>query len=134
MNSDALKAVLNIPSENSWEECSGIRYERLHQGSEFIYPLLRDKIRIALFSGDTDGQVPMIGATNWLEFMGWNITETWRPYMLDEYHVGGYIQRRAGIDHFSIHGTGHMAPQWKRSETKFAIEHWINEVEFPKQK
>lgn len=51
------------------------------------------------FSGDTDGAVGPIGTQNWIDKVGYNTTEDWRPYFYQinetkpdsKVRLGGYI-------------------------------------------
>jgi hypothetical protein len=36
------------------------------------------------YSGDTDGAVPTLGTQNWIATLGWKVTESWRPYLLED--------------------------------------------------
>lgn len=65
------------------------------------------------YSGDTDGAVATLGTQNWIYTLGWDTTEAWRPYFV-EGQVGGYLEVYEGDLTFgTIHGAGHMAPQFK---------------------
>ena len=135
MRSPETKAALNIPDDRTWAPCSGINYKRLPQASQFLYEdLIASGIRIAHYGGDTDGQVPMLGTQEWIYAMDLDLVEEWRPWMVDDWHLGGYIERREGIDLITIHGAGHMVPQWKRFETRLGLMKWIHNEELPKQK
>jgi hypothetical protein len=66
---------MHIPSSApAWEMCTGnIEYTSLRQASEWIYPLIRGKYRILIYSGDTDGAVPTQGTIMWMKDLGWKI-------------------------------------------------------------
>ena len=86
------------------------RYYPEPEGSEFIYKELAGKIRMLHYSGDVDGSVPSIGTRWWIDSLGWNTTEDWRPYMY-EGQVAGYVQSwEGGLTFGTVHGAGHMAP------------------------
>lgn len=82
------------------------------------------------YSGDTDGAVPTYGTQGWLNDLGWDILEQWRPYYITNMYgkqVAGYVEKYAnGLTFVTVHGAGHMAPQWKRQETYHAVFNWIN--------
>jgi carboxypeptidase C (cathepsin A) len=40
--------------------------------------------------------------------------------------VQGFVEKHDGLDFVTIHGVGHMAPQWKRKETTTMISNWIH--------
>jgi len=87
-----------------------IRYTKLAKASYWIYPFLKNKIRIMHYSGDTDGVVPLQGTMRWMYELGWPITESYRPWTLKKYHLGGWFEAREGMDLIVIHGGGHMIP------------------------
>jgi hypothetical protein len=70
------------------------------------------------YSGDADGAVPTLGTQAWIADLGWTITEKWRPYYITNMYgqqVAGYTEaREGGFRLATIHGAGHIAPQWKR--------------------
>jgi hypothetical protein len=41
--------------------------------------------------------------------------------------VAGYVEVRDGLTFATVHGTGHKAAQWKRAETLYVVNQWINE-------
>ena len=86
---------------------------------------MRNQIKILFYSGDTDGAVNTYGSRRWIKRLGWTIKEDWRAWLVDG-QVGGYIERYDGMDFVTIHGTGHMAPEWKPKETTQMITAWIH--------
>jgi len=77
------------------------------------------------YSGDLDGAVPTVGTQKWIGAMEWNVTDSWRPYMVDD-QVAGYLEVYNETFTFAtVHGAGHMAPQHKRAETWHLIFSWI---------
>lgn len=77
------------------------------------------------YSGDTDGAVPTHGAQLWMNNLGWKITKRMTPYHVGG-QVAGYVEERDGLTFGTIHGCGHMAPQWKRPETYHLIFNWLH--------
>jgi len=81
------------------------------------------------FSGDTDGAVPTLGTQNWIASLNLNTTEEWRPYFWNG-QVGGYLESYEGNFTFAtVHGAGHMAPQFKPPQTYHLIFNWLNQTE-----
>jgi hypothetical protein len=76
------------------------------------------------FSGDTDGCVPTYGSRQWITGLGWPIKEDWRPWMTGN-QTSGFITRYEGLDFVTVHGVGHMSPQWKRQDVTSLITNWI---------
>ena len=96
-------------------------------GSIDVYINLEGKYKMLIYSGDTDMAVPTYGTKAWIESLNWNVTKPWVQWM-NEGQVGGYSERRANntFTFTTIHGAGHMAPQWKQSATYKAIFNFVN--------
>ncbi|KAI3740782.1 hypothetical protein L2E82_31256 [Cichorium intybus] len=82
-----------------------------------IYKKLIDaKLRIWVYSGDTDGRVPVLSTRYCLKSLGLSITRSWRPW----YHqkqVAGWIQEYVGLTFATFRGAGHAVPILKPSES-----------------
>lgn len=70
LNREDVRLALNIPHTiQAWENCNHetVDYKCLEEGSFWIYPLLKSsKLRILIYSGDTDGAVPHTGTQEWI--------------------------------------------------------------------
>jgi len=66
-----------------------------------------------VYSGDTDGAVPTAGTLAWLDIVNWDKTKDWYAFMVDG-QVGGYVQEYDGLTLATVHGAGHMVPQFRR--------------------
>lgn len=65
------------------------------------------------YSGDTDGSVPSVGTRAWIDSMNWEVENAWRPYFWKD-QVAGYLESwEGGLTFGTVHGAGHMAPQYK---------------------
>ena len=71
-----------------------------------------------VYSGDTDGAVPTYGTKAWIENLGWPVSKQYKQFIIDD-QVGGYSEYRDNgkFVYSTIHGAGHMAPQWRREYT-----------------
>lgn len=128
-----MRDALHIPAEApSWDSCNssaGFDYSESRNGSLWVYRQLRGKYRILKYSGDSDGVVPTYGTQQWIEQENWPITNAWRPIFLND-QVVGYIENREGDFTFAtVHGAGHMVPQWKRPEAFNLMFKWINKLD-----
>ena len=81
------------------------------------------------FSGDTDGAVPTSGSRKWIKDLNWDIVKPYTPWITDG-QVSGYIEKYDGLDFVTVHGVGHMAPQWKRKPVTNMISAWIHNESF----
>jgi len=96
-------------------------------GSQWIYEALAGKYRMLHYSGDIDGSVPTQGTRNWIDSLNWNVTTEWHPYSVtNSDQVAGYsVAYEGDLTFGTVHGAGHMAPQFKREETYYLIFQWL---------
>jgi len=129
LNLIEVRENLHIPQNiQAWDLCtSDIHYVIEPEGSQWIYEALQGKYRMLHYSGDIDGAVPSIGTQNWINTLGWESTESWRSYTVNN-QVAGFLESfEGGLTFATVHGAGHMAPQFKRPETYHLIFNWINQ-------
>lgn len=82
------------------------------------------------YSGDVDGSVPTLGTINWIQALNLTVTDEWRPFYYDD-QVAGYTESYdTGLTFASVHGAGHMAPQYKPEQTFYLIFNWITNSPF----
>lgn len=129
LNREDVRKALNIPANvQTWDGCAGapFEYHLQKEGSVWIYELLkRNNIKILKFSGDTDGAVPTYGSERWIRDLGWATKKDWEPWIIDN-QVAGYNKYYDGLTFTTVHGVGHMAPQWKRKEVTQLITGFIH--------
>lgn len=92
-------------------------------------------MRIIFYSGDTDGAIGTYGSKQWIKELGWKVTKSWTQWKLSptDDKVRGYYERRDGMDFLTIHGVGHLAPEWAREPTNRILTDWVRqEGEFAK--
>lgn len=127
LNLDKTRAALHIdPSAQKWDVCYPVDYTESRDGSVGVYTELKGLYKMLKYTGDADGSVPTLGTLNWIKELNWKVTDEWRPYfIIDEagnQQVAGYTEsREGGFTLATVHGAGHMAPQWKRQQTYHAI-------------
>ena len=127
INRKDIREALNIPDEASkWQQCNDdLEYHVSAEASLWIYPILKGKYRILFFSGTTDGAVPTKGSKAWIKSLNWKVEQKWRPYFYKDQFAGNIEVREGNFTFATIHGTGHMAPQWKRPETYKVVFNWL---------
>ena len=81
-----------------------------------------------IYSGDTDGAVPTYGTRQWINELNWPVKTEWKQFHVDG-QVSGYLESRLDgrFVFATVHGTGHMAPQWKRKETYHVVFSFIRD-------
>jgi len=132
INSQAVRTALNIPTDvQAFHLCMGdeLQYHPLAEGSKWIYSVLRRKLKIMFYSGDTDGALPTSGSKAWIQSLHWKKTEDTRQWYTDG-QVSGYVEQYDGLDFVTVHGTGHMAPGWKPKQVTTMITAWIHNEDF----
>ena len=125
-NSAHVRNLLHIPEDvPGFDFCSDkITYNIGQKGSQWIYEELKGKVRMIHYSGDTDGAVPTYGTIQWMKELNWAVKEEYRPYYLED-QVAGYIEELDGMTFATIHGAGHMTPQFKPAETYYVLFNWL---------
>ena len=75
--------------------------------------IARNKLRILIYSGDTDTCVNTLWSQWWTSELGIPEQESWRGWTMDnETAMAGYVTRYANdFDFLTVRGAGHMVPQ-----------------------
>lgn len=132
LNQQEVKTLLHINdtfyynNDSTWVMCSndiGSNWQFQNEGSLWIYRVFyhQPDIKMLFYSGDTDGAVPPLGTRKWIEKLNWKVKKPWTGWVHDD-QVQGYIEHYRGDFSFAtVHGVGHMAPQWKRKPMQYLI-------------
>jgi len=125
----ALNIFYEEENYQTWDLCTDrISYTKNPQGSIQYYDEIKDigKYRILHMSGNTDAVVPTEGTRQWIYELGakgWEIKNDWEPYYIaDGKAVGGFVEVRDGLTFATVHGVGHMAPQWKPEAAYYLVD------------
>lgn len=134
MNKPEVRAALNIPDKvQPYQGCVTNRdwkYNLQNEGSFWIYDLLKaNDYKILVFSGDTDGAVPTYGTERWINDLHWDVEEEWNAWIRDG-QVAGYKKKYDGLEFVTVHGVGHMAPQWAREEVTAMVNGFMFDEEY----
>ena len=128
LNRADVRSDLHIPDEYpAWDMCNSdtFIYNILEIGSQWIWEALKGEVRMIHFSGDVDGAVPTDGTWRWVQELGREVLDEFRPYFVGT-EVAGFIEEYDGLTYATVHGAGHMAPQFRPKETYHLIFNWIN--------
>ena len=133
---DALHVTAS--GQGSWPG-SGIRYTRT--AKDLISPAALDGyvslidagLRVLIYSGDFDGQVPHFGTEQWTRDLGYPLAkgcEGWRPWSLDASSVpaGHFVQYEVPgeFTYLTIARAGHMVPAYKPAEALAMIQRFLD--------
>ncbi|EEF40892.1 serine carboxypeptidase-like 31 isoform X2 [Ricinus communis] len=104
----------------NWSICNDKIFDGWKDSKQSVLPIYKKLIsaglRIWVYSGDTDGRVPVLSTRYSLAALGLPITKAWRPW----YHqkqVSGWFQEYEGLLFATFRGAGHAVPIFKPSES-----------------
>ncbi|EYU27945.1 hypothetical protein ABFS82_13G109600 [Erythranthe guttata] len=107
-------------SLRNWTICNMTVFDGWSDSKGSVLPIYKKLIaaglRIWVYSGDTDGRVPVLSTRYSLSSLGLPIKKAWRPW----YHqkqVGGWVQEYYGLTFATFRGAGHAVPIFKPSES-----------------
>jgi len=135
LNRADVRGALNIPqSVQAWEGCTtneNFTYPFSVEASLWIYTILhRYNYTLMHYSGDTDGVVPTIGTRRWVNSLEWKVVKDWQPWTTDGLISGNFIEFINNFYFVTIHGVGHMAPQWKKKDMQLMILKYFHGEDF----
>merc|ERR1712226_1817293 len=88
-------------------------------------------IRVWVFSGDTDGRVPVTSTKYSLNKMMLPVETAWYPWFIDR-EVGGYAQKYKGdLTFATVRGAGHQVPSYQPLRALSLISHFLSGEPLP---
>ncbi|EOA34398.1 hypothetical protein CARUB_v10021926mg [Capsella rubella] len=115
----ALHASDGIHLKN-WSICNDDIFDNWADSKPSVLPiykkLIAGGIRIWVYSGDTDGRVPVLGTRYCINKLELPIKTTWRPWY-HEKQVSGWFQEYEGLTFATFKGVGHDVPSFKPGES-----------------
>ncbi|KAF2303398.1 hypothetical protein GH714_017946 [Hevea brasiliensis] len=104
----------------NWSICNHKIFDKWSDSKRSVLPIYKKMIaaglRIWVYSGDTDGRVPVLSTRYSLGSLGLPVIKAWRPW----YHqkqVSGWFQEYEGLIFATFRGAGHAVPIFKPSES-----------------
>ncbi|KAJ7968499.1 Carboxypeptidase [Quillaja saponaria] len=97
----------------NWSICNTKIFNEWSDSKPSVIPIY--KKLIAVYSGDTDGRVPVLSTRYSLSSLGLPLTKPWRPWY-HEKQVSGWIQEYEGLT-FAKFRAGHAVPSVKPSNS-----------------
>ncbi|KAF8093343.1 hypothetical protein N665_0384s0029 [Sinapis alba] len=115
----ALHASDGIHLKN-WSICNDDLFNKWTDSKPSVLPIYKKLIagglRIWVYSGDTDGRVPVLGTRYCINKLALPIKTSWRPWY-HENQVSGWLQEYEGLTFGTFKGAGHDVPTFKPSES-----------------
>ncbi|WCJ18582.1 serine carboxypeptidase-like 40 [Euphorbia peplus] len=120
--------------DHDWEPCSDVIKNWLDSPTS-ILPLLHrflsHGLRVWIFSGDTDGRVPVTSTQYSIEKMKLKTTTEWHPWYL-KMEVGGYTQVYEGnLTFATVRGAGHQVPSFQPLRALSLVKHFLDGTPLP---
>ncbi|KAM6566691.1 hypothetical protein CsatA_025819 [Cannabis sativa] len=116
-----------------WTHCSE-KIEFWKDAPASVLPIIKKLIagglRIWVYSGDTDGRIPVTSTRYTLKKLGLQITQDWTPWY-NSRQVGGWTVEYKGLNFVTIRGAGHEVPQFAPRQSLMLIEHFLNNRKLP---
>ncbi|KAJ9553951.1 hypothetical protein OSB04_017996 [Centaurea solstitialis] len=95
-----------------------------------IKKLVAGGIRVWVYSGDTDGRIPVTATRLSLTKLGLKIVEEWSPWYSNR-QVGGWTIGYEGLMFVTIRGAGHQVPTFKPKESLQLVNHFLSNQKLP---
>ncbi|CAO2814049.1 unnamed protein product [Amaranthus hypochondriacus] len=125
--------VTNIPYP--WSHCND-NITFWADAPSSILPILKKLVdgglRIWVFSGDTDGRIPVTATRLTLTKLGLNIIQDWTPWYTNK-QVGGWTIAYEGLMFVTVRGAGHQVPTFKPKEALLMLRKFLANKTMPSQ-
>ncbi|XP_047958435.1 serine carboxypeptidase-like 34 isoform X2 [Salvia hispanica] len=124
--------VTKIPYE--WVHCSDI-LEYKDEGITSILPTIKriitSNLRVWVYSGDTDGRVPVTSTRYALRKLKLHIQQDWTPWFTNNKQVGGWTVEYEGLMFVTLRGAGHQVPTFKPRQALQMLNHFLKNNKLP---
>ncbi|XP_027933578.1 serine carboxypeptidase-like 31 isoform X1 [Vigna unguiculata] len=121
----------------NWSICNDSIFKRWKQSQTSVIPIYKKLIsaglKIWIYSGDTDGRVPVLSTRYSLSILDLPITKKWRPWY-HEKEVSGWYQEYEGLTFATFRGAGHAVPCFKPSNSLAFFSSFLHEQSPPSTK
>ncbi|KAJ6813073.1 serine carboxypeptidase-like 34 [Iris pallida] len=117
----------------NWTHCSDA-INKWNDAASTLLPVLRKLIgggvRIWVYSGDTDGRVPVTSTRLTLQKLGLGTVQKWKPWYKDQ-QVGGWTIIYDGLTYVTVRGAGHQVPTFAPKQARQLIRHFLADQQLP---
>jgi len=135
-----VKQALHVTaSPHAWQICSDIvRYEDdgvFADGMVPLYKQMSPHYRVVVYNGDVDPGCNFVMNEACVTSIGKKVKNDWRTWYYTDAtfgrQVGGYTTEYEGdLNFITIHGAGHMSPQWKPSPAHTMLARFLRHEPF----
>ncbi|XP_016443124.1 serine carboxypeptidase-like 34 [Nicotiana tabacum] len=96
-----------------------------------IKKLIDGGLRVWVYSGDTDGRIPVTATRLTLRKLGLKINEDWTPWYTNNKQVGGWTVGYDGLSFVTVRGAGHQVPTFKPKQALQLVRHFLANKKLP---
>ncbi|KAI4328624.1 hypothetical protein L6164_020960 [Bauhinia variegata] len=96
-----------------------------------IKKLIAGGLRVWVYSGDTDGRIPVTATRYTLRKLGLNIVNDWTPWYTSK-EVGGWTIEHKGLTFVTIRGAGHQVPTFAPKQALQLVRHFLLNKKLPR--
>ncbi|KAI6669445.1 hypothetical protein NL676_004330 [Syzygium grande] len=95
-----------------------------------IRKLIRGGLRVWVYSGDTDGRIPVTATRYTLRKLGLDIVQDWTPWYSNQ-QVGGWTVNYDGLTFVTVRGAGHQVPTFAPKRSLQLVKHFLANEKLP---
>ncbi|GFP98262.1 serine carboxypeptidase-like 31 [Phtheirospermum japonicum] len=133
----ALHVITDGISLRNWSICNMSVFHGWSESKGSVLPiykkLIKSQLRIWVYSGDTDGRVPVLSTRYSLSSLGLRIKMPWRPWYHNK-QVAGWRHEYYGLTFATFRGAGHAVPIFKPSESLALFASFLAGESLPSQR
>lgn len=138
-NLPEVQNALHVRTPNyawKWETCSDTVNENWLDSPSSVLDIYRELlnsgIRIWIFSGDTDGVIPVTSTRYTIDALNLTTVGPYRTWYGDDGQVGGWTQEYEGLTFVTVRGAGHEVALHKPKQALTLIESFLLGQSMPK--
>ncbi|KQK14883.1 serine carboxypeptidase II-3 [Brachypodium distachyon] len=133
-NPDVQKALhANVTRlDHPWSACSDVLRRWVDSASTvlpIIRELMKNNIKVWVYSGDTDGRVPVTSSRYSVNQLQLPVAEKWRPWFSSTKgtgEVGGYVvQYKGDLSLVTVRGAGHEVPSYQPQRALVLVQSFL---------
>jgi len=132
----ALHVTKDLQLKN-WSICNYDIFNNWKDGRFSVLPIYKKLIaaglRIWVYSGDTDGRVPVLSTRYSLNALRLPTIGSWHPWYHNE-QVSGWIQEYEGLTFATFKGAGHAVPLFKPSDALAFFRSYLSGTALPEER
>uniref|UniRef100_A0ACD5WRK7 Uncharacterized protein n=1 Tax=Avena sativa TaxID=4498 RepID=A0ACD5WRK7_AVESA len=124
--------------DHPWSACSEV-LRRWADSATTVLPILRElmqrNIRVWVYSGDTDGRVPVTSSRLSVNQLQLPVLAKWRPWFSSTTgagEVGGYVvQYKGDLSLVTVRGAGHEVPSYQPQRALVLVQSFLTGTTLP---